>query len=88
MDQVKQMVEAGVSLPTAIKEALGQSLTSWADRHGLSRPTTSEVVNCERAPRVDVCKALAKDLGGSAYDWALLLWEAARPSSDSFATAA
>jgi len=85
MDQVKQMVGAGVSLPTAIKEVLGQSVTSWADKHGLSRTVTSEVLNCERAPRPDVCRALEVDLGGAAYEWATALWEAARPSVERFA---
>lgn len=85
MDQVKQMVDAGVSVPTAIKEAIGQSVTSWADKHGLVRPIASEVINCERTPRPDVCRALAADLGESAYEWALFLWEAARPTIERFA---
>jgi hypothetical protein len=85
MEQVKQMVEAGVSLSTAIKEAIGQSVTSWADKHGLSRQIASEVLNSERSPRVDVCEALAMDLGSDAYSWALELWGAARPNAERFA---
>ncbi len=88
MEQVKQMIDAGVSLSTAIKEALGQSVTSWADRHSLARPTTSEVLNCERTPRVDICRALAADLGGEPLDWALLLWEHAKPRPEEFAASA
>lgn len=84
MDNVKQMVQAGVSLPTAIKEAIGQSVTSWADKNDLSRQITSEVLNCERSPRVEVCRALERDLGGDAYAWALLLWQGARPNAAAF----
>ena len=85
MEQVKQMVAAGVSLPTAIKEALGRSVTAFADSHGLSRQISSEVLNCERSPRVDVCRAIANDLGGDAFAWANLLWEGARPHAEDFA---
>jgi hypothetical protein len=79
MEQVKQMVAAGVSLSTAIKESIGTSVSAWADKHGFNRSITSEVLNLERAPRADVCRALEKDLGGSAYEWALLMWESSRP---------
>lgn len=85
MEQVKHMVEAGVSIATAIKEALGQSVTSWADKHGLSRPIVSDVLNGERVPRADVCRALAADLGGTPYEWAMELWSAAKPSEERFA---
>lgn len=85
MDKVKQMVAAGISLSTAIKEVLGSSVTAFADRHELSRPIASEVLNLDRSPRADVCEALAKELGGDAYEWALLLWEGARPSPERFA---
>ncbi len=85
MQQVKQMVEAGVSLSTAIKESLGTSVTAFADENRLSRTLTSEVLNGERMPRADVCLALEKRLGGLAYEWALLLWEAARPTPERFA---
>jgi hypothetical protein len=87
VDQVKKMVESGVSLSTAIKESLGQSVTAWADKHSLSRQITSEVLNSERAPRVDVCRALEADLGGPALEWAQLLWRTAEPKPEAFATA-
>lgn len=87
MEQVKQMVAAGVSLSTAIKEVIGQSVTSWADKHSLNRSITSEVLNLEHGPRADVCRALAKDLGGSAFDWATLMWECAKPSPTNYESA-
>lgn len=87
MDKVKQMMDAGISLGTAIKEALGQSVTSWADKNSLSRQIVSEVLNSERTPRVEICRALERDLGGDAYAWAMLLWEGGRPNADAFAVA-
>lgn len=85
MDRVKQMIAAGISASTAIKELLGQNVSAWADKHDLARSTTSEVLNGDRAPRVDICNALAQDLGGMPFDWALLLWESAKPSEERFA---
>jgi hypothetical protein len=84
VNQVKQMVEAGVSVPTAIKEAIGTSVTSWADKHELSRTLASEMINLVRLPDTLMCAALAADFGGEPYDWAVFMWEAARPSAERF----
>lgn len=88
MQQVKEMVAARVSVSTAIKESLAMSQTAFADKYGLGRTTTSERLNLERAPDVSTCEALSKELGGAPYEWALFLWEAARPSEDRFNAAA
>lgn len=84
MDKVKKLMAAGMSLSAAIKEALGMSITSFADKHRLHRSITSEVINLDRAPRLDQCAALATELGGSAFEWAELLWEHARPQQEAF----
>lgn len=88
MQQVKQMLAAGVSVSTAIKEALGMSVTAFADKHELARTITSEMLNLSRFPDLPTCTALAKELGGEPYDWALLLWKAAKPVKTRFADAA
>lgn len=85
MERVKKLVEAGLDLPSAIKAALEMSVTAFADRHDLARSVASEVINLERGPREPYCSALAKELGGSAYEWAELLWSAAKPQPEKFA---
>ena len=87
MQQVKQMIEGGVSASTAIKEAIGTSVTSFADRNGLSRIYTSEILNLVRAPDAATCEALGTELGGEPFEWALFLWEYAKPDADRFAAA-
>ena len=84
MERVKKLLAAGLSLPSAIKDALGMSVTAFADRHTLARSVASEVINLERGPREPYCSALAAELGGSAYDWAQLLWESAKPRPEKF----
>jgi hypothetical protein len=82
MDRVKELRAAGLPLPDAIKHALrevGLSVTEFADQNELSRSVTSEVLNLDRRPRDGHLRALAKHLGGTAEQWAQLLWEAARP---------
>lgn len=87
MDRVKQLLAAGLSLPAAIKDSLGMSVTSFADKYDLPRSITSEVINLDRAPRAAYCSALAAELGGTAYEWAELLWESAKPQPERFAAA-
>jgi hypothetical protein len=87
VDRVKKLMSAGLTLPSAIKEALGMSVTAFADKHDLSRSIASEVINLERGPREPYCSALAHELGGSAYEWAELLWSEAKPQPERFAAA-
>lgn len=87
MDRVKKLLAAGLSLPSAIKEALGMSVTAFADKHDLSRSIASEVINLERGPREPYCTALAAELGGTAYEWAELLWAEAKPQPERFVAA-
>lgn len=84
MDKVKKMLDAELSLSSAIKEALGMSITAFADKHRLNRSITSEIINLDRAPRLDQCAALASELGGSPFEWAELLWQHSRPREESF----
>jgi hypothetical protein len=87
MDSVKRMIGAGANLSMAIKQELGMSVTAFADKFDLARTITSEVLNLDRAPRMDVCRALASELGGEPYEWAVLLWEAAKPQPARFIAA-
>jgi plasmid maintenance system antidote protein VapI len=88
VDKVKKLMHAGMSLSAAIKEALGMSITGFADKYSMHRSITSEVINLDRAPRLEQCTALAKELGGSPFEWAELLWEHSRPREDAFSATA
>lgn len=88
MDKVKQMVAAGVSLPAAIKEALkneGMTVSAFCSRYGMNRVQGGEILNLVRSPDARTCDGLARELGGQPFDWALLLWEHARPVAKDFA---
>lgn len=81
MDKVKQMLDAGVSLPTAIKEALSpMKIGEFATKHGLHEKYVSNAINGNARPNEKLLKALVKELPGvDAYGWRLRLWEAGRP---------
>lgn len=79
MQKVKRLIDAGASIPGAIKEALGMPLTEFADKHALPRGTTSEVVNGGRRPTETQVQALIAELGGTPEEWRDLLWRAAKP---------
>jgi hypothetical protein len=87
VDKVKKLMAAGMSLSAAIKEALGTSVTGFADKYEMPRSVTSEVINLDRTPRLQQCQALAEELGGSPFEWAELLWEHSRPREDAFSSA-
>jgi plasmid maintenance system antidote protein VapI len=79
MEKVKRLVDAGAKPATAIKEALGMSVTEFADLYELPRGTTSEVINSGRKPTAAQLKALSKHLGGTPAQWADFLWKAGKP---------
>ena len=85
MEQVKRMVEAGVSAATAIKECLLQqpeplTIEAFAAKYpGVSGSSFSAAINGGVRPSEAVIDALASELGGTAYEWRMLLWEAAKP---------
>lgn len=83
MDRVKELLAAGLPLPDAVKTALrerGLSVAGLADKYDFARSITSEQINLDRTPRDEFCAALATELGGRPEDWALLLWQAAKPA--------
>ena len=84
MDKVKAMINAGVSVGTAIKEALGLTATEFAQKHGLPRTTTAETLSGARRPTEDFLAAIITDLGGTPYEWALLLWQSAKPEPEKY----
>ena len=84
MNQVKRMMSAGVSLPTAIKEILSKrepamTLAAFAEKHGRSVTTISNVINGNVKPSDDDIAALVAEFGDTAEEWKLLLWEHSRP---------
>lgn len=80
MDRVKHMVSAGVSIPTAIKEALGMPVAEFARKYDLPRASTANHVNGHVRASDETIAALSKELGGTADEWREMLWQAARPA--------
>lgn len=81
MDKVKKLVHAGAEIPFAIKQALGMSVSDFADKHQLNRSSTASHINGNVRATDDTIAALIAELGGTEYEWRLLLWEAARPEA-------
>lgn len=83
MENVKKMIEAGTSIPTAIKEALMQkgfaTLSEFADKKGLVRNAVANHLNGSRRPTGDTIRALVAELGGTDDEWRELLWLAGKP---------
>jgi hypothetical protein len=80
MEKVKRMVEAGTSIPTAIKDALGMPVAMFARKHRLSRQAANSHINgTVRADELTIA-ALIEELGGQPDEWRELLWLAARPT--------
>jgi len=79
MDKVRRLIEAGASIPTAIKEALGASPAEIALKHGRARTNFSATINGKRAPSPGDIAALIAELGGTEMEWRELLHEAGRP---------
>lgn len=84
MDQVKRMLDAGVALPTAIKECLSKrepplTLEALAESHGVSPTTLSSAINGGIRPTDAVIEMLVAEFGGSAYEWRYSLWKASEP---------
>jgi plasmid maintenance system antidote protein VapI len=82
MERVKQMVEAGVRVGTAIREALSEckpeplTVARLAAKHELPRTSTHEAFNGLRTPTDAQILALVTELGGTEDEWRALLKEA------------
>jgi plasmid maintenance system antidote protein VapI len=82
MDKVRAMMAAGVSLPTAIKEALAPlTIAAFAEKYGRAAPTISNVINGNVKPSNADIEALVSEFGGTAEDWRMLLWEHSKPTA-------
>lgn len=81
MDKVKKLIRAGASIPTAIKESLGMTVTDFADKHDLSRTAVAAAISGDRRASDAIIAALVSELGGTEQEWRVLLWESARPQS-------
>lgn len=83
MRKVKKLIDAGASIPTAIKEALAQNgydtIESFASAYRLPRPAFSNHINGNVRPSDETISALVAELGGTPDDWRELLWLAAKP---------
>lgn len=79
MDKVKQMVAVGVSVSTAIREALGITDVELARRHGLNKGAVSNQIAGRVRPTSEFVAALIAELGGAEAEWRELLWLAGKP---------
>lgn len=82
MDKVKSLIASGARIPIAIREALfsnGLTVLAFATKYSLPDKAVSNAINGNVRPTDHLIEALVAELGGSADDWRLLLWEAARP---------
>jgi plasmid maintenance system antidote protein VapI len=76
------MMAAGVSLPTAIKEALAPlTIAAFAEKYGRAAPTISNVINGNVKPSDADIDALVAEFGGDSHEWRLLLWEHSKPTA-------
>ncbi len=75
-----RMMAAGVSLPTAIKEALKPlTVQAFAAKYERIAPTISAIINSSVRPSDADIEALISELGGTTDEWRLLLWEHSKP---------
>jgi plasmid maintenance system antidote protein VapI len=81
MEKVKKLIDAGASIPTAIKEALGMELKEFAERHEVSRAGVSNAINGTVRPTDRIIDAFIAELGGTPDEWRELLWLAGRPAN-------
>lgn len=86
MEKVKKMVDAGTSIPAAIRQALtdaGLTVSQFAEKYELNRSAISNHINGNVRATPDTIAALVSELGGTPEDWAELLWIAAKPDKAS-----
>jgi hypothetical protein len=85
MDQVKKLIRAGASIPTAVKEALAlnglPSVQAFANKHDLDRSRVASHFNGGARPDEGTLSALSLELGGTVDEWRELLWLAGKPKS-------
>jgi predicted ArsR family transcriptional regulator len=82
--EVRQMIDAGVSIQTAIKEALSKnglgSITAFAEAHQLNPSAVRNHLGGLVRATDETVAALMAELGGTADEWRELLWMAAKPA--------
>jgi hypothetical protein len=83
VDKVKPMLDAGVSLPTAIKEALlPMTIGEFAAKHRLHAKYVSNAINGAARVNDKLIAALMKELPGADPDtWKIRFWEASKPTA-------
>jgi transcriptional regulator with XRE-family HTH domain len=79
MEKVKRLLDAGLSIPSAVKESLGMSVREFADKHGVQPAHVSAAINGAMRPTESVLAAFIEELGGSEFEWRMMLWEAGKP---------
>jgi plasmid maintenance system antidote protein VapI len=78
---VRAMIEVGVRIPTAIREAIGMTDTAFALKHKRNRQNVASLLNGKRAPTDKDIAALIAECGGTPDEWRNLFFEASRPDS-------
>lgn len=80
MDRVKKLIRAGARTQTAIREALGMTLTAFADKYGIPRSLAQQHITGRLRPSDATIAGLIAELGGTEAEWRELFWQAAKPA--------
>jgi plasmid maintenance system antidote protein VapI len=84
MEKVRRLIEAGARAGVAIREVLlvdrDLTVATFAEKYELPEKSVSNAINANVRPTDALAEALSTELGGTADEWKMLLWEAARPS--------
>lgn len=86
MDKVKTMLAAGVSLATAVREAVKpRSLREAALASGFNPTALSSIITGSRTPTDKEIDGLIAMLGGTREDWLSAIADAMRGRADALA---
>jgi transcriptional regulator with XRE-family HTH domain len=86
MDRVKKLIEAGLTIPAAIREAIGVPLSQFAEKAQVNTPDLSAAINGAKRPTERILFALISEFGGTEDEWRELLWLAGKPEPSTPAT--
>lgn len=81
---IRQLIEQGVAIPTAIKAALERNglrtVTAFAEKYDLNRSATANHLSGSTRPSEEAIASLIAELGGTDSEWRELLWLAGKPA--------
>jgi uncharacterized protein YoaH (UPF0181 family) len=82
MEKVKELIARGATLSEAIRIVTGLSLRALTDKHKRSYSPFANVLAGRLGPAPRDIEILLAELGGTPFEWRMLLWEAGRPKRE------